>query len=164
MALRIRDIDDKQSDVNMENMDEIKHKSEYFDLQFARIHNKIRKSSEKTRRFSRISSATNKFTITNFVCIDEKNHMDNAQGYDNGDDTYLDSIFDELSNKGIDFEVINELKKYIIFEEYDTESVEFDMQIKNGNGNISNHINNKKCIDCIIEMFHEAHCMFRSLS
>ena len=57
-------------------------------------------------------------------------------------------------------ETIKKLKKYIFLQEFDTESVNIDIQINNGNANIDKNINDKQCIHAIITKFDKSRRMF----
>ena len=56
--------------------------------------------------------------------------------------------------------MIDNLKQYVIDNEYDTEGLEMDLQINDGNGNISKYINDKNCVDNIISMFDQSRSMY----
>ena len=63
---------------------------------------------------------------------------------------------------GVADEVIENLADYMRKEHFDTESMDWDLQI--AHGNIENIIENTKCIKCMKEMFQKVTSMFLSTS
>ena len=68
--------------------------------------------------------------------------------------TYLDSIFDNLSDIGVDQDVSRRLANYILVEAFDTEAMDIDFHIEPF-GNIETEIGDEKCIKCIEAMFNK---------
>ena len=177
----LRDIGDKKGDDDY--IDSDKEMDEYYDSKYARMKARISATRINTKRFDRMNTS-NKFSINpdgdnidhgnvetagvnvsfNRV-IDVGNYIQIHQNYyplippepsNNIEDTYLDSIFDTLTISGIlDFKMFKELKNYLLTEMFDTEAMDIDIQM-DGGGNIANMIQNKKCIDCIKNVFDGA--------
>ena len=101
-----------------------------------------------SRRFDRINNTSSKFTI-----------KADSQYNDDYSMTVLDSIFDQLSENDIEEHSITTLKQYVNDQEYDTESIEIDLEINNGNGNLS-AITDQNCINTLITMFEQSRRMF----
>ena len=146
-------------DLNDKNNEEIKvSNDEYFDSKFFSLKKRIKSTRINTSRFDRIN-AGNKFNI-NTIEDDKKGDDDYDPNNNNTEDkkegegiTYLDSIILQLEKAKIDKQITDKLIYYLLFEEYCTESLVLD--IKMNKGNISTHLNNKKCIDCIDDMLKE---------
>ena len=78
-----------------------------------------------------------------------------------GDNTYLDSIYLNLSDMGVADEVIENLADYMTKEHFDTESMDWDLQ--HVDGNIENEIGNAECIKYVKEMFQKVSSMCLSM-
>ena len=136
----------------IEAEDDEKNNAPYFDRDFARIHENIKKARATTQRFARMAQNQTKFAIKT-----DDQHGDNlAEDHESGS-TYLDGVFEQLLLQNVDDHCIAKLKAYIMEEKYDTESLDMDIEIKSGN--ISNHIQNQQCMDAIIAMFKDSRCM-----
>ena len=49
------------------------------------------------------------------------------------------------------------MAKYLSHEEYDTISLGLDLELNDGDGgNIALHLDNKQCMDCIIDMVNKS--------
>ena len=147
------------------NQQENQHKNKgndpYFDANFSTIHQQIRNSQEKTSQFSRISNDSNKFNINK-----SNNHHASSNNDENEEAgiTYIDALFDHLSSINIDNESIEKFRNIINTQQYDTESVAIDIQINDGDGNISHHVQNQKCMGAIIAIFNQSQCMLYNYS
>ena len=102
--------------------------------------------------------------ILEYPCCGKTRYKENDN--DNDDDfhticggiTYLDTIYSHLKEVGIDQDTINSLRKFAEFEEFDSESMDLDLSLKQGlegkGGNIYNAIkNDDKCIKHIKNIF-----------
>ena len=54
--------------------------------------------------------------------------------------------------------------QYLQDHHFDTESMDLDLQINNGIGNISQYINKKDCIDGVTYIFNQSRRMFHCWS
>ena len=113
---------------NGDDDDDDDHKNEddppFFDRPFSGILRKIKNSKEETSRFTRLSG--NRFDIS---AVD--------------DDTFLDGIYQHLSLNKNTNPLVSKLKEIIESEEYDTDSVDNDLDIfaEDGCSNISLALN-----------------------
>eukprot|EP01084_Bolivina_argentea_P255241 429241_1 len=115
---------------------EEKTNDQYFDAAFSRIHKLITQRAHVTKAFSRFSTNKNsKFNIKS----EQEEQMDN----DNGDNTYLDAVYQYLQSKNSRKSDIKKLNEFIKDEEYETDSIGYDIDIKDGN--IAKDVDN----DCI---------------
>ena len=137
-------------------IDDKKH-DDLYDHEFARIHNILSSTRSKSNRFNRVSPG-NKFNIqTDDTIQDDEDHKQ----YDKEEiiETYLDSLCHHLSEKKVKEDVIFLLVNYSKTQEYDTESMDMDLQI-NG-GNISQHmVNHTDCFEMVKEFFNRSRSMF----
>eukprot|EP01084_Bolivina_argentea_P255243 429245_1 len=65
----------------------------------------------------------------------------------NDEDTYLDSVYQYLQNTNGKQRTVRKLHVYIQGEQYDTDSIEYDIHMKDGN--IAKSINKYECIQKI---------------
>ena len=75
-----------------------------------------------------------------------------------GDKTYLDLLSDQLVKMGIDDEVTDKLMKYMLTQQFDSECMDYDVNIEPV-GNIENFIENQKCIGLIKGTFRKSTSM-----
>ena len=147
-----------QQDVGIQEDD---NTVECFDANFSRINKIVENSRATTARFSRISNKSNKFTIG-------LNDRYNDTEYDQNDGdkfrTYIDLLISDLYMKDINKGDVYSLDIFIKQQEYDTDSLEMDMQIDNGNGNILKAIKNRKIVDAVIARFKQSRGMSLFLS
>ena len=108
-----------QSDENNQQDDDERKKeenvsSEHFDSSFKRICNVIKNCREKTSRFTRING--NKFNISV------------VQSEVKGDDTFLDAVYEDISqNENDDIPFL--VQKIIEMNGYDTDSLDLDLEM-----------------------------------
>ena len=147
--------EDSDDDLGDDSKKEEMH--EYFDINFSRLIKQNKRTRDAVNRFSRLYD--NKFNIS----VDNKD-IDNH--YDCDDDkedteTYLDALYSHLNNKSIKDSIIWTLKKIIICEEYDTESLDIDIEIfKNcGTSNIALELKNDHVVNEIVEYFQTSKSM-----
>lgn len=136
--------------VHVENIEEKQSEDRpYFDGKLSKMSNHLTKSRETTNRFIRLS--TNKFNIS--VVNDTTKSNDEYIG--DSLDTFLDVVFESLQSDNKD---ISELKEIVIAEEYDTESMDIDLQMsaQTGAGNISNQLQDEAMIALISYIFNAA--------
>ena len=135
------DEEDQKNDHNNQH-------SQYFDASFSSIYDKIKRISTKTRRFRRLTNIANKYTIT-------MSAPDFNEVFDTPGDTYLDLLLRDLCHD-FDYNVpgtglTQKLKQFILNEEYDTDSVEMDAKMVNGN--ISMHLQNEYFSEAITYIY-----------
>ena len=137
---------DQQQDGDIKEGDE--DEDEYYDKEFEERKRIIQNTQNKTQRFQRVSLQTaSKFSIDTYPRQEEK-----KQGV-----TYLDTVYDILlAMNSIKKEEIATLSQFILVEEYDTESVDMDLQINNGDGNIFQFINKDHIINALKLQFNKA--------
>ena len=124
------DLNENDNDDDDKNDDH----SPYFDRSFSRISNFIENSKDATNRFTRLNG--NKFNIS--VVDDDVFDNINDDNY-----TFLDIIYKHLLLNNNPFTYL--LKEIIESEEYDTDSVDIDLDtIKCGISNISLALNDDK--------------------
>ena len=147
----LRDIGDTKSD-----QDSDKHYKgkgdEYYDETFAKMSARIRAKRTNTQRFDRMNGA-NRFNIN----LGNDDLFDKNDG-DNDNETYLDSISANLENEGIEERVIQNLANYIMNEQFESETIDLDLQIV-PNGNIESHFKDEKSIKRIKKMFEKTASM-----
>ena len=131
----LRFIDSTPDDANATQYDEA------YDAEFARVRDNILSTKDSSNRFNRIS-AGHKFKLKT-----EEEHKGNI--------TYLDSMVDDLLQKNVNEDIIMKLINYLKQEQYDTKSMDIDLQI--ANGNIAKYMaNDNKCLKAIIGKFNES--------
>ena len=134
------------------NIDITSGKGEFFDPEFAEIRQRINEKGANTNSFERFGKQGNdsKFSI-NIQYQDEQMEEEKANGNQQEPGcTYLDSIYDHLQNMNFDDGLINNLKKFLDLEDFDTESVSMDIVDDGGkNGNIMEVTQNDQCIVAI---------------
>eukprot|EP01084_Bolivina_argentea_P266524 452073_1 len=122
VGLRIKTTELKKEEKKEENKDK------YFDNEFNKINNIISQRKNITKTFARFSiTKNNKFNIK--TINEEINELN-----DNNNNTYLDELYLYLiQNKNISKHDIEQLVAFTTNEEYETDSIEYDAGIHNGN-------------------------------
>eukprot|EP01084_Bolivina_argentea_P298538 514475_1 len=117
----------------------------YFDKEFSRISNDIRQKRSITSSYDRFSSNknSNKYNIKTFDHEEiEKDSFD--------DITFLDALYSYLQNNQPNQNIcvlhIKTLNNIVINNEYDSDTVKYDIVEINNNGNIAIQLNNDSCI------------------
>ena len=127
-------------------------------LNFSQILDEMSSTRTVTNRFGRLT--TNKFNIS--ADIERKDAVDDHDGHDKDVcDTFLDSIYNSLLPK----DLVDSLKQIVSDQEYDTESLEQDMELFkiDKKSNISQQINNDTFINQIVDVFNAAKGIFMLL-
>ena len=127
---------------------------EDYDFEFAKRRKMIQSTRTRTARFTRISS--NKFTISSYDAKEES-VIEQEQIKDGM--TYLDEVYEYLSSVGIKTDIISKLREYIFCEEFDTDSVNFDVCVNHGKGNIANNVKDRSCLNAIKNKFNKSNRM-----
>ena len=152
----LRDIGDNKS--NEENDDDHNKNNEHYDGKFAKMSARILSKRHNTERFDRMNGL-NKFNI-NIGNDDFIDDTQNDPNYNNtGTGTYLDSIYSNLTEVGINQNVIENLANFIRNEQFGTETLDLDLQIA-PKGNIETEIANTRTIIYLKEMFEKATGLF----
>ena len=141
-----------ESDVKDDTKDNVA-----YDPEFARMNKMISSTRTKTNRFDRVSIG-NKFNIEMTDTIE--NEEEQCQDDDNAEHnmTYLDSLVYDLYEDKINEETILKLVDYLKNQKYDTEAMDLDLQINQGN--ISKHMGlNKECMNAVIAKFNKSRSM-----
>ena len=79
---------------------------------------------------------------------------------DTHDATYLDGVFRHLYESGVLNEIILKLMKYLKREQYDTESMDWDLNLSADGGNIFLNLCNKECAKLLEDIFKTSRGMF----
>jgi len=129
------------------NNDEEEAKGDrYFDAEFNRIHRIVSEKRDITKRFNRFKTNNAKFSI-----ITAPDNNDD----DGNSTTFLDEIYKYLSAVGVKKNAIKNLRYFVSDEQYETESIEYDVlnghDDENNNGNIEQYVSTKHCIVSIKE-------------
>eukprot|EP01084_Bolivina_argentea_P104805 187642_1 len=120
--------------------DEHQQDDQYFDSSFARISALINDRKHIMSTFNRFKCHEKfKINVNNNNVYDQKHH---------GSDTYIDHLMQYLDEKDIKKEMLEQIKHFINFEQYDTEAFLYDME-NNDNSNIIWYINNISTIEKI---------------
>ena len=128
-----------------------------YDHQFARIHNIISSTRNASNRFNRVSVGS-KFNIEVNKTIQNEQDQD-EHDVNEYDHTYLDTLWQHLYKLKIKEDVILKLVNYSKYEEYDTETMNMDSQIENGN--IAHHlVHHQKCFKAVTELFNKSRGIF----
>ena len=136
-GLRVKRGENKEKEEEEEEQGE----EDIFDFEFSRIYKEISKRRSTRKSFDRFKS-NSKFTIST-----------SKQEIISTSTLILDQLFNRLKAiKNISKETISRLKKYIEEQEFDTEALEMDIDIK-PNGNIKNHLKNQPTINSICNFF-----------
>ena len=149
----------KNNDKDKTKLNEEKLESEYFDEEFKRLKTRISETQERTKSFERFgTNENNKFSIkTEFDKKEEINDYKDNQINDNSDGmTYLDELYKHLNKNGVDINAINNLKKFIQTEQFDTDSLAMDVAIDGKQGNISRNVDDDECISAVIAFIHSS--------
>ena len=140
--------------------DQVSSDNSYYDTSFARMRDQISSRNHSTKLFDRFpaeNKINSKFNINinnNELKINKSRDINDGQGT-----TYLDTIYQHLRQSNIPHNIIQKFISYIDEEEYCTEGVDFDISQDGLNGNISNHVANMDCIQCIIEFMAASRSM-----
>ena len=121
--------------------------NEYFDKEFSERLKIMSRRKEKSARFDRINNQS-------------KYNIQSDNKYEEGT-TALDSIYNQLCLKpyNIDENQVNNLSKYLRIQQFDTESMDLDLELNELNGNISKSASSQ-CVDALLQMFKAARSMF----
>ena len=134
----------KKADNNDNDTDDEEGKGDkYFDVEFNRINKMISERKHITNSFGRFKS--NKFNI-----ITTPHNNDN----DGNSTTFLDEMYSHLASVGVPNNYIKKLKYFIMNQQYETDSLQYDVlndDDDDNNGNIEQYISNKRCIGSIKE-------------
>jgi len=151
-GLRVSKALDQKSEEDLE-------KDSYFDPIFLRTTKIINKTRSNTKRFNRLS--VNKYNIS---FIDNKNQsIDSKQNIEIGQtDTFLDEIYSNLSSVSSNNEENNgltsKLNEIILLHDYDTDSLDMDINIfkEIGNSNIYIEIKQDLIMKEVVNIFERA--------
>ena len=145
----LRDIGDNNAgDHNDENNNE---NDEFYDAEFSRMSARIQSTTTNTQRFDRMNDS-NKFEIN--LANDGISDINNMNNNQSEKLTYLDSIYSTLMDAGIEAKIIEQLANYVLMQQFDSESMDWDFQ--NGSaGNVEIYMENTECINCIKEMLKQ---------
>lgn len=136
-----------QNDV-FDEKEEIQYKESY-DPEFAKMRRIISSTRDTSDRFNRISSS-NKYNIDTTT---DQGSTDESNGI-----TYLDVIFEYLQDIKIPDPTIEKLYYYLQQEAFETESMDIDLTITNGNI-VAHMMNQDGCMDAVISLFAESRGM-----
>eukprot|EP01084_Bolivina_argentea_P052600 96616_1 len=129
IGIRTKKQDDNQAEEETKN-------NKYFDAAFSRINKIISERTYITKEFNRFSTKKNgKYNIKT-----QEDEMENIA--DNN--TYLDEIYKHLQNNNIKATHVKKLNQFIQSEEYETDSIAYDIEIYDGN--IDNAVASTTCI------------------
>ena len=128
-----------------------------YDAELARVGNIISSTKESTQRFHRITGGS-KFKIgadkdseTSIMYDDEQESF-----------TFLDTVFDHLQQTdGIKQDEISKLALHLKEQKYDTESMDIDLRINDGN--IAKYMKTGQCMDAVHSVFNKARSMYMNL-
>eukprot|EP01084_Bolivina_argentea_P215546 365952_1 len=113
-----------ETDVQDEKQEKVTD-DQYFDAEFSRINKIIAKTASITKHFDRFSKTKNaKYNIKT-----QKEELENG----NDHNTYLNALYKYLQSKNTNIIHITTLIQWIKAEEYDTDTVGYDIDIKCGN-------------------------------
>eukprot|EP01084_Bolivina_argentea_P303063 523184_1 len=122
--------------------EEEKNQDEFFDALFSRKNNLIAQRAHITKHFDRFSTKKNgKFNIETPHGEQMENNTDNT--------TYLDALYQYLQSKNIEQNDIEQLCIFIKEQEYDTDTIGYDVDLINGN-----IVKNADSHDCIQKIQH----------
>eukprot|EP01084_Bolivina_argentea_P098392 176834_1 len=145
-GLRSLDIDNDLQDEEIKRVDD-----KNFDKEFYRLNKNIRNRNHLTTSFERFkSNKNNKFNIV-------ANQNAGASSDDNVDGTtYLDLLYEHLTKSGVPNKDIDTLQAFIQSEDFDSETITFDLQYTNATADSNvwmhisfNMIENKKCVQAL---------------
>ena len=148
--------------IKYEEKSNTKQEDEFFDAKFANLRRKISETNRNTQLFARYKATDNsKFRIN--AHLNQHTQEESMNGVEQTTDldttTYFDVILVKLKEFGVDNDVINSFDEYAQREEYDSESVWFDVSNEGKTGNISKIIKDDKCIDALTKFISESHGM-----
>ena len=139
---------DQGKDDEIDDSKDNDHSASY-DPEFAKMEEAISSTRAVSDRFDRISSGI-KYNING---TNTESEGDESQGI-----TYLDTIFQHLQQINIPNDVISRLYNYLKEHKFDTEAMDMDLEINDGN--IKQYmIDDSKCIDAILHHFNQSHRM-----
>eukprot|EP01084_Bolivina_argentea_P207028 353320_1 len=140
VGLRVK----KQNNANDKHKEE-KKSYKYFDGEFSRINKIICSTRRITKSFERFSTGKNgKFSL---ITTEDEQISILSNGI--GVNTFIDALYQYLkSNKNIYNSAVQTLNDFMDTEEYDTDGIEYDLNIYNGN--IAQHVRNSKISDEMI--------------
>ena len=140
--------DDHDTDDNINNKN-----NESYDPEFARIGSIISSTRSSSDRFNRVSSG-NKFNIEMDDAI--QNEEDQIEiDDDESSVTYLDFLMEEIYWMDVNEDVITKLINYMKQEQFETESMDLDLQLRDGN--IAKYmVNHEKCMNAVIEILNQS--------
>eukprot|EP01084_Bolivina_argentea_P032670 60472_1 len=120
-----------------DNEEKNKTTSEYFDDEFSRLNKMIQERQHITKEFNRFSlKKNNKFNI----------QVENEEIKDESDDiTFLDSLYQYLKDKNVSVNNMQKLHTFIQDEQYESDSIEYDVNIDGNIGQIAEN----KCAEAI---------------
>ena len=130
-----------------EEMEEERHDSEKFDIEFSKMCQQIKQRRSIRKSFDRFKS-DQKFTIST------------SKQQTSTSTFILDDLFKHLSSiKTVSEASVSRLFKYIKDHQYDTESVEIDVNAKS-DGYIANHLKNEEIMKEIMNFFKTLKSMY----
>ena len=134
----------------------------YFDADFSRLRQRASIAQSWTKYFDRFGSETIKFKIMTDNQYDDHNSISVDEDLsDEKIDTFLElNVIAPLAKTKIEESLIQKFCNFIREEEYDSESIDMDIQNDNGEGNISVHIQNQKCLNIIMEKCNKPHSTY----
>ena len=137
-----------QDTKNDENVEEKYKENDHFDDNLHRLNKRASKARKITTKFQRYDANSSKFNIKT---ADQYGDSISIKGT-----TFLGKICHKL--RKIDEKGMLKFVKLVKDEDYDSESVDADIHINNGN--ISKHINDAVTMNVLIDEFNKAHRMY----
>eukprot|EP01084_Bolivina_argentea_P064745 118030_1 len=133
--------------------------AECIDEEFAAIQAQVNAKKQKYGMFKRLEGSKNsKFNLMNSVVKDENEEKKEK--------TFSDEMMDYICSVGVERNVAKNLKDYLAIEQYDTDAIEYDIDIYYDAKNcilLSTAGTNVKCIETIkdfIKKVHVSSCAF----
>ena len=155
----------KHDDDEIKGDDENKNNLQYFDAAFSRINKMISARKDATDSFNRFKTQNTKFRI---ITNDNKHKTGsyipflykiavNNNNFKIPDDsmastTFLDEVYVHLESVGVDNDHIDTLKSFVNEQEFESESIEYDVvndNVDKKHGNIQQFVSNKHCFKSI---------------
>ena len=115
----------------------------FYDAKFAQMIERVNGKRSHTQKFERFE-VCNKFNL-----VQDEVKESNT--------TFLDELIKHLSDSGAGIEYILLFKIFVFDQEYDSDSVQYDIELNKGN--ISEQIENEKAIECIKNFIAIIKCM-----
>ena len=154
-GLRVmRNMPDTDKDNNEEQMGD-----EYYDSDFANMRKSLQRTNVDTERFERFGSNNNsKFTIKTEFDVNEE-MVEEIDDDNEFRETWMDLLYLHLEKNDINSKTMDNFRKFVLSEQFDTDSTMIDISDLMEHGNICQFADDLRCMKFLTDYINASKCM-----